>query len=151
MPEFWDCQPVQMQAHLLRLFSGGYNTLYDTATSWIEPTDGALLDALDSFDELGLDVSEDFFLEMFNAWIMSICDTATALGHTIPDTVRLEVRPNYGGYGLDKNSNLPKTITELMGWRDDSREAQVWPDILKRTFMDSAQGSEKPGSSWRRL
>lgn len=135
--------PVQMQAHLLRLFSGGYNTLYDTATSWIEPTDGALLDALDSFDELGLDVSEDFFMEMFSAWIMSICDTATALGHTISDTVRLEVRPNYGGYGLDKNSNLPKTITELMGWKEDSKEAQAWSDILKRTFMDSAQGSEK--------
>lgn len=38
----------------------------------------------------------------FNAWMLSICDMYTALGHTISDTVRLKVRPNYGGYGLEK-------------------------------------------------
>ena len=56
--------PTQMQAHLLRLFSGGYNTLYDSATSWIEPTDAALLDALDMLDEAGYEVSESEFMDI---------------------------------------------------------------------------------------
>ena len=39
--------PEQMQEYLLRMFSGGYNTLYDSAVSWIEPTDQSLFDAID--------------------------------------------------------------------------------------------------------
>lgn len=107
--------PVQMQKYLLRLYSGGYNTLYDAALSWIDPTDQAMFDAMDKLEEMGIVVEEDDFLEMFNAWMISICDTATALGHTISDDVRLEVRPNYGGYGLDKNFKFSKNISDIMG------------------------------------
>lgn len=131
--------PVQMQAQLLRLFSGGYNTLFDSATSWIEPTDASRVDVIDMLDEVGYEVSEEDFIEVFNAWIMSICDTSTALGHTISDTVRLEVRPNYGGYGLEKNWSFARNISNILEWDDNSREAQVWIDIFKKTFLDAAQ------------
>ena len=43
--------PDQMKKDLLRLFAGGYNTLYDSATSWIEPTEMALVDSTDELDE----------------------------------------------------------------------------------------------------
>lgn len=131
--------PVQMQAHLLRLFSGGYNTLYDSATCWIEPTDAALVDAMDMLEESGFEVLEEEFMDVFNAWIMSICDTSTALGHTISDTVRLEVRPNYGGYGLDKNWSFAKNIRDILEWDDNSKKAETWVDVLKKTFLDTAQ------------
>ena len=138
-----DNAPVQMQAHLLRLFSGGYNTLYDSATSWIEPTTSALDDALYDLSDAGFEVSEEKFIEVFNAWMISICDTATALGHTISDTVRLEVRPNYGGYGLGENEHFPKIITEVLRWKDDSKEARTWSDVLRKNFLDVAQGSSR--------
>ena len=80
--------PVQMQEYLLRLFAGGYNTLYDSATSWIEPTDQALFDAVDALEENHVTVTDEEFINLFNAWILSICDMSTALGHTINDTVR---------------------------------------------------------------
>jgi hypothetical protein len=131
--------PIQMQAYLLRLFSGGYNTLYDSATSWLEPTDIAMIDAIEMLDESGYGVSEEQFVEVFNAWVMSICDTATALGHTIPDTVRLDVRLNFGGYGLNKNWSFIKTIKEICDWKDDSKEVQAWVDTLRINFLDSAQ------------
>ena len=89
-----------MQEYLLRLFAGGYNTLYDSATSWIEPTDQALFDAVDALEENHVTVTDEEFINLFNAWILSICDMSTALGHTINDTVRLKVRPKRGGYGL---------------------------------------------------
>ena len=79
--------PVQMQEYLLRLFAGGYNTLYDSATSWIEPTDQALFDAVDALEENHVTVTDEEFINLFNAWILSICDMSTALGHTINDTV----------------------------------------------------------------
>lgn len=129
--------PVQMQEYLLRLYSGGYNTLYDSATSWIEPTDAAMFDAMDMLEEAGLEVTKESFLEVFNAWMISICDTATALGHTIADTVRLNVRPNYGGYGLDKDWHFSKNITDIMHWDVNSAEADTWKRILKECFLDS--------------
>ncbi|MBQ3455148.1 MAG: hypothetical protein IJG36_01805, partial [Synergistaceae bacterium] len=69
--------PEQMQAHIIRLFSGGYNTLYDSASCWIEPTEDALFDALDKLEDEGISTSREEFLEVFNAWIMSVCDTYT--------------------------------------------------------------------------
>ena len=131
--------PIQMQEYLLRLYSGGYNTLYDAAASWIEPTDQALFDSVDMLEEAGIAVEDQEFLEFFNAWMISICDTATAIGHTISDTVRLNVRPNYGGYGLDKAWSFSKNIKDIMGWDDGSKEADAWKRALKESFLDVSQ------------
>lgn len=130
--------PIQMQAHLLRLYCGGYNTLYDSATSWIDPTDSALMDSLDMLEEAGIAVSEEEFLEFFNAWIIYVCDTATGLGHTISDVIRMEVRANYSGYGLDKTWSFPKTIRDIMGWSDNDKSATAWASVLKSSFLDTA-------------
>lgn len=131
--------PVQMQEYLLRLFAGGYNTLYDSATSWIEPTDQALFDAVDALEENHVTVTDEEFINLFNAWILSICDMSTALGHTINDTVRLKVRPKRGGYGLDKDWEFSKVIREIMGWSDGNETEMAWKRVLKEAFLDSAQ------------
>jgi len=131
--------PTQMQEVLLKLFSGGYNTLYDSATCWMEPTDQALSDAVDSLEENGVQISEDEFIELFNAWILSICDKSTALGHTIPDDIRSNVRVAYDGYGLDKDWKFSKDICKIMGWKSDSSEAVMYTRIFRETFLDSAQ------------
>lgn len=131
--------PVQMQEYLLRLFAGGYNTLYDSATSWIEPTDQALFDAADALEENHITVSNEELISFFNAWILSICDTSSALGHTIPDTVRVKVRPNYGSYGLDKDWEFSKVIRGIMGWSSRNEAEMAWKRVMKETFLDSAQ------------
>lgn len=131
--------PIQMHEYLLRLFAGGYNTLYDSATSWIEPTDLALFDAVDELERSHITVTDEVFLDFFNAWILSICDTNTALGHTISDTVRSNVRPNYGGYGLEKDWSFSKVIRDIMGWKDGNETEMTWKRVLKETFLDLAQ------------
>lgn len=131
--------PTQMQEYLLRLFAGGYNTLYDSATSWIEPTDQALFDAVDALEENNVTVTDKEFIDFFNAWVLSICDMSTAIGHTISDTIRLKVRPNYGGYGLDKDWGFSKTIREIMEWHDGNEIEMAWKRVLKEEFLDSAQ------------
>lgn len=131
--------PVQMQEYLLRLFAGGYNTLYDSATSWIEPTDQALFDAIDALSENNITVTDEEFIDFFNAWILSICDTSTAIGHTISDSVRLKVRPNYNGYGLGKDWGFSKVIRDIMGWKNENEVELTWKRVLKEAFLDSAQ------------
>ena len=131
--------PVQMQEYLLRLFAGGYNTLYDSATSWIEPTDQALFDAVDALHENNITITEEEFIDFFNAWMLSICDMFTAIGHTISDTVRLKVRSNYSGYGLDKDWEFSKVIREIMGWKGDNQIERIWKRVLKESFLDLAQ------------
>ena len=140
MPRFTIANaPIQMHAYLLRLFSGGYNTLYDCAISWLEPTEQALFDAVDMLEEEGIKISDDAFLEVFNAWMISICDTATALGHTISDTVRYNVRTKYSGYGLEKDWKFSENIKNIMRWKDQSGVIEAWRRALKESFLDSAQ------------
>lgn len=129
--------PVQMQKYILRLFAGGYNTLYDSAISWLQPTKQALSDAGDALDESHISVTDQEFIELFNAWILSICDSATALGHTIDREVRREVRLQYDGYGLDKNWEFSKVIREIMGWRGESEAEMVWKRVLQETFLST--------------
>ena len=131
--------PIQMQEYLLRLFSGGYNTLYDSATSWIEPTDKALLDAVDALEDSHVSVADQEFIELFNAWMLLICDTSTAIGHTISDTVRLNVRPSYNGYGLKTDWGFSTVIRKIMGWNNNSEEEMVWKRVLRETFLDFSQ------------
>lgn len=131
--------PLQMQEFLLKLFSGGYNTLCDAAICWIEPTEQALFDAVDQLSENHIEIEDDEFIEFFNAWILDVCDRFTALGHIISDEVRLRVRAVFGGYGLDKNWKFSKNILEIMGWEADSDIAQKYTEILNSVFLDSAQ------------
>ncbi|MEY8334778.1 DEAD/DEAH box helicase [Lachnospiraceae bacterium 47-T17] len=131
--------PIKMQEYLLRLFSGGYNTLYDSATSWIEPTEQAFMEAVDWFEDENISVSDQEFLEVFHAWMIFACDTATVLGHRITDTVREKVRVSYGGYGLKKDWNFPKKMQEIMGWSEKSPVADAWHRILNEMFLDTAE------------
>lgn len=133
--------PVKMQEYLLRLYSGGYNTLYDSATSWIDPVDQAKFDAMDILDDAGIEVSDAEFLEMFNAWMIWLCDASTALGHTISDGIREKVRQSYRGYGLDRDWNFSRNIMNIMGWNENSSEAGIWRQALKSAFLDDAQPS----------
>lgn len=136
-----DNAPTQMKEQLIRFYCGGYNTLVDSALSWIEPTDTAKWDALDALEDASIEISEEEFMEFFNAWILSTCDTSVILGHTIPDVIREKVRPNYVGYGIEKNEKFSTDIREIMGWSDNDPVAAKWSQILRETFMDESSSS----------
>ena len=137
VPRFtMDNAPEQMKMYLLRFYCGGYNTLYDSMISWIEPIDQALFDSIDELEENGIQVTEEDFLEVFNAWIISICDSATALGHSISDVLRLEVRPNYGGYGLDTGWKFSTMIRSVMGWDDQPEKEAIWKRVLRENYLE---------------
>ena len=134
-----DNAPVHFKELLLKMFSGGYNTLYDSAISWLEPLKKVLQDIQDELEDKGIEVSEEEILEVFNAWMISINDRNMALGHTIPDEIRREVRDTFGEYGLPLNWRLSNVINELMGWDDTSSESKAWRDAFEEMILDNGQ------------
>ncbi len=127
-----DNAPDMFKEYVLRLYSGNYNTFYDAALSWLIPGDDALDDALETLEEYGVKLSDDEFLEIFNAWIMDVCSSATALGHTISDITRMQMRSNWG-YGLPPNWKLNKQIKKTLEW--DDNKADAWKKTMQEVFL----------------
>ncbi|WP_303052173.1 DEAD/DEAH box helicase [uncultured Dialister sp.] len=142
-----DNAPNQMDEVLIRLFAGGYNTLYDHAECWLEPEDESLEDSLGELERQqkkpSLNQEEDF-MEIFNAWLLSIFDSKVALGHTIPNEVRNNVRINYkDDFGLPSDWDFNPVIKKIMGWDKDTAQKQIWINVFSTNFLDTLSGSQR--------
>lgn len=137
-----DNAPDQMREQLLRLFCGNYDTLLSTALCWLSPTEDELYDSLDDLKDDGIEVDKDAFLAVFNAWLLE-CGDKLALGQTIPDKVRKQVRKGFGGYGLGDDWTMPTTICDVMGWEHKGRTQEIWKNVLQRRFLEQNSESQK--------
>lgn len=134
--------PEQMQGILLKLFAGGYNTLCDSAICWLEPTRQVMDNVLDDLADKGIQIGEKELVELFNAWILHVCDKAMALGHAISDHVRASVRILYEPYGLQKDGKIfSQNIQEIMGWRENPAKALIYANIFTGRFLDDLNSS----------
>ncbi len=130
--------PRAMKLSLIQMYCG-YNTLFDSAVSWIEPIEDKLFTAVEMLEEKGIQIKDEDFLAFFNAWVLSILDRYTALGETIPDDIRAEVRPDYAGFGLKRDWAFVKTLIEIMGWKGDDKTVAAWRDVLSNLFLRNGQ------------
>ena len=142
IPKFTiDDAPSGMKEQIINLFCGSYNTLTNAALSWIEPTDEVLVNAMDDLEDNGIHISEEAFKELFNGWILDISDKVMALGHSLSDDIRYNVRKCYGGYGLSEDWAFSTIIRTVMGWEDNSSEDQIWRRVLKNNFLERGQAN----------
>ena len=125
--------------YILRMFAGGYNTLYDAALCWLEPKEDSLEDSVYELNENGIEIDENEFLEIFNAWLLFILDRYTALGNNIDDSIRMAVRRNYYQYGVPSDWSFPKVIKDILGW-DESRILQL-KNVLDSYLAINNQGN----------
>lgn len=142
-----DNAPNQMNEVLIRLFAGGYNTLYDHAECWLEPEDESLEYSLNELEnkqkKISLDQLEEIFTEIFNAWLLSIFDSKVALGHTISNEIRNNVRINYyDDYGLPPDWDFSSVIKKIMGWDKETKQKQIWINVLS-DYLDNLSGSQR--------
>jgi len=128
--------PPQMQLQFLKLFCGAYNTITDTAMAWIEPERRSGEEALDDLEEMGLAVTQQEFLELFNAWMQDVCRDWMALGHQIPDELREELLLPFHGCGLKDNWEFSKAIQSIMGWKKNDSTMKNWQKVLEEHFLD---------------
>jgi len=129
----FDNAPSMMEEHLLRLFCGGYNTLYDTALAWIEPLNSYLENALEILEDCGIDVTEEYFISVFNAWAMDIFNNYGALGHKISNERRDEVLSAYKRLGMPQDWKFTTNMMKNTGWND--ADAGIWRKALSE-FID---------------
>ena len=128
------------QSYLLRFFCGGYNTFYDSAASWLDMSEEAEVDVFgdELFNELHF--SEEEFKEFFNAWLLNVFDSATALGNGISDDCRMEVRPNYGkGFGLKKDWKFSQNLRKIMGWKGANETEIKLKSLIQNTILKENQ------------
>ena len=133
--------PNQIKEYLLRLIAGGSNTLYDSAICWVEPTPRQTQKALRKLKEYGINLKKDEFIEFFNAWFMKVCDENLAIGNTISQDIRTNVkRPlNKLCYGLANNWGFPNPIPNIMGWGKNDPEMDWWKEALQLNFLEQGE------------
>lgn len=131
--------PDEMKEIILRFFCAGQNTLYDNAISWLEPTEDELENALDKLKENGVKVSEDEFLEIFNAWLIYIFDNYTALGNNFSKNVRESVRRPFGGFGLTDDWKFSTTIRNICNWDEKSQVMHKWRRVLNNFLLKNSE------------
>ena len=135
--------PAPMRSLFLKFFCGGYNTLYDTAVSWIEPTSERLNEFLDALDDSGISASSKEVLELFNAWILFAAEEHMALGDTIENDLRHDVRQFSKDYGFEENWRFSQNLQKIMGWEKNPEKMQIWRDALHETFLHRTEENDR--------
>lgn len=133
--------PAMMEEHLIRMFCSGYNTVFDNALAWLEPVEYALEDSLDALEDMGVIVSQEEFVEVFNAWIMDICNKYGALGHRISDDRRKAVLTSYQRLGMTKAWKFSAKMMQVMEWKKDKKTMEAWKSVLHEQFLDGTDDS----------
>ena len=126
--------PEEMKQIILRFFCAGQSTLYDHAISWLEPLESELENAVDNLEDNGIRVSDEEFLEFFNAWLIDIFDKNTALGNNFSKSVRESVRRPFGGFGLENDWEFSKNICDILGWKKKSYDSENIMSKWRRSF-----------------
>lgn len=136
--------PSEMLQHLLRLFCMNYNTLVDTGLCILEPAwvdmDSAILQLRDK----GIVVEEDEFKEVFSALSRNMLTDYMALGHTILEDWRTNVRRKYGNedFGINDFDQMPQVIATTLGIQDNLSMQRAWMDVMK-SFMQAGQENNR--------
>ena len=100
-PEFYSL-PFSYAIKFLNLFCGPYNTFFDSALCWLEPTEDTLLDIKDDLEKTPFkgNLSDQNLIELFNVWFINLAQDALALGQDIQESARNEVRVGYQRWGI---------------------------------------------------
>ena len=132
--KFISDSPDEMKQIIVRFFCAGQSTLYDHAISWLEPLESELENAVDNLEDNGIKISDEEFLEFFNAWLIDIFDQYTALGNNFSKNVRESVRRPFGGFGLKDDWSFSGNICKIYGWDKKSKDSKEimnkWHRIL---------------------
>ena len=132
---------------ILRLYCSPYNNYYDTAISWLEPTEDSLEDFIDNLEDEDIEISsnyKNYLKEVLTIWMMLICTNYMALGSSISDTLRLKIG-EYADKGLKESEleNLPGIIRgalKKVGVREDRIEDFI--DTLKEDYLSKSHTGE---------
>lgn len=133
--------PEEFQILFMKLFCPAFNSLYDLALVWLEPTGEALKKACRRLVIDKVCSSKEEAVQFLSLWVMILCDKGVALEHSLNKNSLPKVRRSTNNSAFIRNSfKLPKQFASIMQW-DPTTIGKV-EDILWEYFMKA----DKDGS-----
>lgn len=133
-----------VKENILRLYCSPYNNYYDTAISWLEPTETVLDDFIEELEDEDIEISSmhrNYLKEILAIWMMLICTKRMALGSSISDTLRLKIS-EYAEKGVEEKElgNLSEVIKDSLKkiGIQTREEIEVFVEELKNEFLSKS-------------
>lgn len=125
--------PFAYAVEFLKLFCGTFNTLYDSAICWLEPTPETLDEIMDELEYQQISgFDKEKLIELFNLWFINVCQDSLALGQDISTQARDEVRIGYQSWGIQSNKifeGLDTNRTKIPE-KDLKKLVEIFKDLL---------------------
>ena len=135
--------PAEMQEHLLRMFCTRYNTLPDVGLCFLAPAYDQMGAAIMMLKEAGIKVSDEEFLQVFNAILTVFFSDDVALGHQIIDDRRRNVRREFEAFGHKEFGKLPITIANVLGLSDNISAQAAWMNAFRQFCRPGQQNQSR--------
>jgi len=135
--------PAEMQEHLLRMFCTRYNTLPDVGLCFLEPAYDQMGAAIVMLKEAGIEVSDEEFIQVFNAILTVFFSDDVALGHQIIDDRRRSVRREFEAFGHKEFGKLPTTVANVLGLSDNIRAQTAWMNAFRQFCRPGQQNHSR--------
>lgn len=135
--------PQEMLENILRLFCAPYHTMIDNGFCYLDPDYDTMYSAIDDMKDRGLNVDEDFFVEVFSAVTRKMLVDNIALCPQVRQDSRLNVSPKYDNepFGVSGFEKLPSVVAEIIGCKDNVRIQENWMDAIKK-FMTAGSDND---------
>ncbi|WP_297607835.1 DEAD/DEAH box helicase [uncultured Sutterella sp.] len=120
----------------LLLWCAPFNTFYETAVSWLEPSRESIKQLRKALKEGQLPLQSTEEAKIFaSLWIMRQCESSACLDQFISKLIRTKVR-KFAANTIDRIDDLiPREFAEILGWTKDV--CMIASSVLTRAFLAS--------------
>lgn len=135
--------PGLYDEQLLKLMCSSYRSLSDIGLCWIEPCcEDTLIEVEDILDDNNIKMQTDDFKILFSEWANFVMKDSYALGDSIVDEVRENVRPTiYDRFGIESNKGIVPFLKKVLKTRYTQEQIDIIYKCLLR-FTEIPSGME---------
>lgn len=111
----FNSRPDLYNEQLLKLMCNNFRSLTDIGLCYIIPSDEELQDDIEEiFEENDIDISFEEFSKLFSSWANKVMKDKYALGGTILDDVRRNIRNNIPRFGIENDKEMDKFLIDIL-------------------------------------
>lgn len=143
MKSQFNTTPGLYDEQILKLMCSSYRSLTDIGLCWIEPCNEELMyEVEDDLDDADIEMSFDEFKKLFSVWANIVMKDTYALGDTIDDEVRKNVRAtSFDRFGIPPSKEIPSAIKKVLKNRNykDNEIEIIYKCLLKYTASPQSE------------
>lgn len=137
MKSQFNSTPGLYDEQILKLMCSSYRSLTDIGLCWIEPCSDEIMDEVeDDLEDADVNMTFEEFSKLFSAWANIIMKDSYAIGDTISNEVRMNVRTtSFDRFGIPVSKDITLSIKKVLKNRNYSEEqiSAIYKCLLKYT------------------